>query len=820
MRAPVISSSSRSSILALLVLSGLALACSGSPDDPGEGAATGSDGGSGDGGGSGSGADGGSDEGSGESGSGGDDTGSGAGGEELSALDTPLLGITGPGWGYDHPTTEDSVVLVGVAREDVVGLVVSSGDEELEITAASTWSSPEVPLAEGDNTLTVTAWTEDGTWQEAALVVTRNDSGVSLSSGLQLSTEALILDGEGSLWAAVRVDGEVDGVEVGVDDGAGGLSDVLGVLEEVEEGLWSGELLVDTSAEQTLSLRALATAGGETGSTPAVEVAVAPLPELDEVEAAAEVALDGWEEVAELEEAEARAAALEDLAQALEAETGVDRVIVSPSLDGVEVVTASGFVFNLLMPVPGTRGGLPVTGGPAIPPPSQHMTRTTGAQGWSPAPSDFTTTEVVSFAALSPFFSEWSTQDRSIETHNKAQSSECPAFEELAFYADAERHEDAGTPLADVAAFRDALEYSLIHITGHAGRRYAAYIPGRPAVLRPGGEAIIGTAERYEDPNALLDAHGQAILDDRIRMTLSRNPDTGVKSWVPGITGDWIRAERAGAPMPQSIVMLNACNTGTWLEPMRSFEASGSAFVVGVAGSFHASSGVYLDDYFWPQILEQATTETAFAAAYSRWTAESGETVYPVYEGSFTHVLDTSPIRNGGFEEGTVHWSADYPEESRDFDFSVTAGANGAIPQSGSYMAEIRSTLDPDSKTYNEFHQQICPVETVEYELSFSWQVATEERSACSSSGVPNTVIVRIDGTDVNEVLGIWYWADVCPLLQGSGAWRTTGWQEETIRFTAPDLASGSGRVTFAVNGYNDKDWNGYFDNVALFSVD
>ena len=92
----------------------------------------------------------------------------------------------------------------------------------------------------------------------------------------------------------------------------------------------------------------------------------------------------------------------------------------------------------------------------------------------------------------------------------------------------------------------------------------------------------------------------------------------------------------------------------------------------------------------------------------------------------------------------------------------------------------------------------------------------TEDFSSCTA-GVANWMVARLDADEENIVHWELDWSGVCPLLTDQGWARTTGWQSETVTFTAPAQANpANSTIAFAIGGWNYDAWYGLVDEVVV----
>jgi len=801
-------------------------------DDGGSGDGEGEDGGSGDDGG-----DDGGDE-------GGDDGGDEAWRDDprltdADSLPADLLAIVGPNWGGDLAVDGDRVTVVGTVAERVVELSWSNGTDSGSVPVASAWTAADLVLTPGDNQLVFTATDADGNSESEAIVVS-STPGVPLASGLSVSLGQVDVGTSVEVVASVLTDGTVSGIEVGPDDGAGGLSEVWGTLSDPDEdGRWAGILSVPVESASAWTLRAVAEVDGRTGATPTVDFTVSePLSDdafeaLDRTMAAVDAAMD-----AAADDAVSRA---EAAAQALLGISEVEAVLLHPSGRTVEYIQ-SGLPHVIYQPLDGELGAeevdfgaLPTGELPAASPPpsvpSMSPVRHLRAQTWSsagtagPPPPPSTATDSGEIISLAPFSDHFvghydadgdGTTDRSfpIEVGEflpeliRARTISCPAVGEPVRYGITDPAE------VDLSAVRDALNAGIFALSTH-GMLSRWYGPSGWGAER----GILAT--RQGPARRDLSAEDQAMFNAGHLVRVKARGE-----WVLAFTGEWIRAERpADFPMQNTVVALAACNSGANVEPIASFMAAGASVAYGYDDGVSAGGALNTDVAFMRGFLDREEANSRLSEVSAHFPGDGSRLVWlsedDVYLG------DPTGLRNGGFEDLTPpnadpdHWTT-VSALGTDFDaFRVTEYLS-TVPEEGSHLLYM-FTYDGDP-SYNEVGQDICPAPNRLMRLSFKWQVRTNEWSSCGASGVPNWLNVRMQGDDFDATV-LWHvdWSDVCPMLYDTGehSQKSTGWQEAEVFFEAPDTRfPDDERLVFTVGGYNASIWLGFLDDVQLVPVD
>lgn len=323
-----------------------------------------------------------------------------------------------------------------------------------------------------------------------------------------------------------------------------------------------------------------------------------------------------------------REAALDALAADLEARPEVDAVLVSPNLDGIELGTTDGLALSVLLPPPGIFAEAPTApvpvSLPSAPPPPPSA-------GWTVVGDS-------SLVSLSLFAHEFRTVDKGEWLTVQAEENRCPKVPERVWTSTFDTDGSVLSPspagVPDLEAVVASLDAGLICMTGHGGTRYADVhrFPrtGRFSYAREGLVAT-GQRRRATDEESLHDTlvqlagdWGRDVVEDRLRITLWEDPEADEAWFHLSFTGGWIRAQLAGSPMPESIVVLDACNSGTFAEPMASCSASGvpNTFItrLDTAGRYEV-----LDPLDWADVCPMMWTTPSSGQRSTGWVAASLE---------------------------------------------------------------------------------------------------------------------------------------------------------------------------------------------------
>jgi hypothetical protein len=741
----------------------------------------------------------------------GDDTGDPGNDDKLVESTSAFVYITAPNYGYAMSTELDVVTLEGVAREDVVE-VSWEGEGGASGTADGTltWSIADLPLIEGDNTLTVTGTNADGDTGSTQMRVVYTP-GVPFESGLTLSQDVAFLDTPAEISASLWLSAEdtPDTVELASVDSSGQAIAVLTNLEAGEEpGFYVGSFTVDESQAQTWELRGIAVFGGDEGATPPVSLEIRAL----QGEAEFQSMLDLSSDIAAVYSAAdpdndpegARDAAI----AALMAESEVQHVGTNTngSLGLWWVVDGIGFVIR--NPTDGIRGGGAASAGeyprayfpssgPGTP---RGWTQTSrGISGRSPRvlwrnPSG--STNVVGSnkgRTIAAFNDEFSPSDESPDLEFDMNNHACPKMEVPSTAYDES---------ADLATFSASFGAGLLHISTH------------------GDHTIAGLGTNVGDPYAegevMIYTREYATAESMVAYAADLNSGNLIVDGVDypyAFTPGWVQAQTAANPMPNSIVGMSACMSAFDNTMASAFLAGGAGYYFGFTNYVNSSYAYERSYKFWEEIFDQEPTATAYGEMRSPWEPDESieDPAYPDGWGDADLYLGMGEISNGDFESGTDDWS-----EWGDSSLQVAAslpGASSVQPPEGSGMAY--ASIQAAGSNYHEFGHEYCPVESSTPTVTFQWQVVTDDWSDCST-GVPNWLNLRIDSAQGNVEHWFVEWTDVCPLLTNiEGIYKGTGWQEATVQLPAIGTNTAN-ELTFSVGGWNYDEWIGLVDNITL----
>ncbi|MED5372590.1 MAG: hypothetical protein VX899_16360 [Myxococcota bacterium] len=695
----------------------------------------------------------------------------------------PLVEITGPNYGEALATGASSVTLVGVADDSVVSLTWESGDQSGSIPVGSPWTVADVPLSEGDNTLRVVAVDGDGQEDSDTLLVSFSE-GSPLDGHLVLSAPLLLAGEPSTLAAQVWLSGDADEVVVGPADESGTLLETWVTLSDQGDGRWRGEAELTLDLPETYSVRAVARVGGAEHGTPPVELAVVENTVQDSLEAIN--ALLDAAETAQLAESDPQAGLLA-AQRVLAADPRVLGTLLTPE-SAVEAIFENGVHFGLLAPEAEYKGG----GGSGL---NYDGALTLGTERAQLSGTGALATENNDLVVVSPWADEFNAFESGPELMEMAGQATCPQVGNAS---------NPSNSSADLLTTAQALfGAGLVHVNSH----------GTLLRLRPRrrGAAIEGVE---------ISRRGQGVVVSREPATLE-NINRSAREYLGGTlavfrwkranwlawSGPWVQALsiQTNAFLPNSIVVLDACNTGTTREPAASLLFAGAGGVRGVKRSIRFDQSLSSGIAFWEAIFEWQDSEQAGQAVQDMWTQKDAS---PVGFGSPTRMA-SSALENGGFEDGVSPWIGGAGDP-----LSVTSGVLGYVAQSGSKMG-VLYLKDGETKTYASMRNPVCLYPGEDVTLSFSWRAVTREAGSCSASN-PQYLIARHDTIEERESLLHLSWSQICADMVDNG-WRETPWQTARLDYSVPETEfPDEVYVSLATGGYGSDIWYLLFDDIKL----
>ncbi len=701
----------------------------------------------------------------------------------------PLVDITGPNYGRALATGESTITLVGVAADTVTELRWDNGDQGGEIALSGLWTAPDVPLVEGDNLLVVTARTEDGDEDQVSLQVTYS-AGSPLDGTLGLSSRVAFVDEATPLSARIALSGPADSVVVGPTDADGELLETWITLEPDGIGNWSGSTERSFETAGFYALRAVAQSGGQVHRSPVREF------EVSDVDVAAN--LDAINAL--LDDAEAAQATKEDPLEGLRAAQRVlaaDPRVLATLLneDGysVEAVWEGGEHFGLLGPRPdhkggGGLGGLDYSGA--------FQAHTDGR--FDGAMQHVYTNDV---AAVGPWADEFGENEVApfVAGAGAGKTESCPQIARSNMALNAE---------ADLSATEAALfGHGLVHISSHGTTRRLRPRSWRDALdvelsRRPQGLVLT----REEATAAKLREHKREVRGGVVQTWRWRG-----RTWFVW-TGPWVEdlSIQNNAFLQNSIVFLDACNTGTGADPVASLMLSGASSVQAVRGSVATVQALYAGGAFWDEIFAGKSTSQAITAMNGVWE-QSDASVQSF--GEDTRMRYGGRIENGGFEEGLDPWiggAGDGPQATTAFQVS----GRDFTPYQGNLAGQLY-LKDGKTKTYASARQKVCARPGDSLSISFSYRVVTFEAGTCAAAN-PQYLGVRFDQEEERVTHYSRSWAELCAAFDEShGDWRMTPWTHETLEVGVGETETPEEQyLSFATGGYGTDHWVILIDEV------
>jgi hypothetical protein len=563
-----------------------------------------------------------------------------------------------------------------------------------------------------------------------------------------------------------------------------------------------------------LQLRAHAVFGADSGSTPSVDFEVADdLTEAD-FEAAtviaevADAAWSGWDHEGD------PIGARDAVVDALAVTPGV-AVVGTSDGDGYGVwwITDTGISYSLLNNPSDTRGGAPQPDAPRFHHPDSgpgtlrpSTSSSTGQAGWMDrqerdmdhvvSEMSLTQWEAFNSGAGNPFGSAEGAAIQALAT-----SSSCPSIPTDA----AVRFENGQ---ATVEAFTDNLHAGLLHITTHGQTLFGNRLGStnkRSEVILMTREAVTGT------PNA-----------ERRRLVRSRRLVIAMGWGTPywGIRPRYVRDQLVDIELPDSLVMLGACRSMWNLSMARAFRRGGAGHVAGYDGYVQNSFASSWDQIYWQSLFAYQSTNEAYDSMIA-WNMFDARMTMPLVHGDPGMRITDGQIRNPGFEEigsgsDAPGWTVaslggQAPWVFNDDSFSLP----GLTPNEGSTMAWTEVDMDY-GQSYAELQHRSCFDVGQSYTITFDWNFVTSNLAGCTSGNSHWLYLRFYDGTSNTNLWSVDWSTGICPLLTGSGYWRSTGWQTQTLGFTTTTPASTATQLRFSVNS---PDWDGIIVLVDDFSV-
>jgi len=715
---------------------------------------------------------------------------------ELADSSGTWIEITAPNYGLSLAVDTELITIEGLARDDLAQVTWST-DAGATGTAdgVAAWAAVDVPLVPGDNVFTATASDAGGGGRSVDMMIVRNDS-VPFGSGLELGPTRVHVDEPTEVVASVWLnsDAGLTSVQVGPTDSAGILLESWATLEhppDAEDGFYTATFIVEESALQSWSVRAVASFGADVGSTPprTLEV-IEGLTEADfeAGEAIADAAVAAWAAAG----GSSGGAASRDAALAvLLAEPGGAEVGTSDDGGlGAWWITDAGIPYLLMNNPPGTKGGAPSVGprlGPADGGVGELRSWTWSSAGMAGRGglSVRTTDPVVGDPTLylyQPYDDDFGDDPTFAAIEDMAENLACPPIPTSSITW---KWDDQ----ADLAALAASTHYGLQHISTH-GDTYLA------------GSATKKARWEYNGDGGVVALYTRDTISASERLAYRSNISNGdlaigaeEKVWavLPKFITHQYRSQRA----PGSVVVLSACRSFTNSTMRQAYIAGGARAVVGYTEYVHAGYANERDWAFWSGILSLKDTGDAFETAEDM---PSPDTIVDSelqtngaqidFVGNSSTSIANGAIRNPGFEEGTdvMGWPLGWIETTlpNQADWQVGNDSNtypGHSPSEGSNMAWAMTDMDgPEEASYAELQHPACFNPGDAYSISFDWSVVTSAIWGCSNGSVPIWLFFRFN--DGSDNLDLWTagWTDICPdLTDTSSYWRATAWQTQTV---------------------------------------
>ena len=738
-----------------------------------------------------------------------DDTGE----AELIQPETPLVIITAPGFGYDLATDQALITVEGVAREDVEQVTWSvdtgaSGDA----SGVQAWTAIDIPLAQGDNEITVTGTNPDGSGADTLRVVYA--PGVPLASGLMLSTTAALAGQPVEVTASVWLsdDAGITSVEVGPSDSAGELTESWTVLDVTETvGLYAGTFTVNEASPTTWELRAVATFGADVGATPSVPFEV--MEGLDQAD------------FVELLQVAAAAEEVREAADPLIDPTGARDATLAWLLDQPGVVSAGsaendgaglwwiaepGIGFVLLNNQPGEKGGgaairrqVPRIRWPASGPGSLRGWTTSsagpsGRQSRQERNGGSITGNADLFAA-EVFNDHFGTHDDGAWPANYLAGLSCAQIPDDLFVW---RNDQA-----DMDILATQFDSGLVMISSHGDTVFGGgAAPAQWSSQDPAAQVAV-LSRHFATPQAMAEFELELLSG---QLVVAGGPE-GVFAWLPS----WVAAQGAVQPMPNSMVEVSSCRS-FWNQSLAAaYLSAGAAWFGGFTDYVDASWSQEMTMALWDEFSSRVPISEALASMDLTEPDDVFSPAYFVGQGDTSLILGINPLINGGFEdqEDGWDWQGDGIFDVRGQYWSIE---NTSAPE-GSWMAALE--VEAPESAWVTASRPFCPAPGQSLSLMFDWQVISENQPTCETAGV-NWFVVRIDRAPADEdnvILWQQGWGDFCNDLYLQNEYSVNGWQIADVPITGPESQSWEDQViSIAVGGYDPQGFAGLIDNLHI----
>ena len=735
-----------------------------------------------------------------------------------------VVDISAPNYGYDLATELGLVTIEGVAREDVE-IVTWETDRGASGTAegVQVWVAEDIPLAAGDNVITITGTTGDGETGADVMVVTYS-SDVPFASGLTLSTTAVVAGSVlQQLSASVLLtstDGMTDAV-VGPTDADGALLESWATLVESEDtpGLLTASIELSESQVTSYELRAVVAFGAATGRTPPVTLSVVEQLGMDDASALATLANEATEVLQDAEPWIDPLAARQAVVAWLLQQPGISSAGTSDD-DGYGLwwIVDPGIPFIMYTTTVG-RGGpavdlrrrdLPRTVYPSsgVGAPRGWTRSSAGVVGRAPKAEPRQATAVVGSniaTALAPFYSEFGTTDETIEVAALFAGMTCPRVSAAGAYANGD---------ADMNRFGDIVENGLVVVSSHGDSYFSgARVPETFGWNGPGGQVAVLTRHMADaseipvwQPQLSAGQMAVAVPADGIPVFAI------LPSFIPGQVAAY------GQPMPENSVVGIASCRSAWNDSLVSaFLSSGAGFFFGFTDYVQSSYAYDRALLFWQGLLLYGDT-TGDAWTSAEYPLDPDDAITPALPLSWGDTgiqLGNGPLSDGGFEYGASEWlwETDSPAGYYDISGAIYGVPDTSAPEGSSFIHGM--TEAPDS-VYVSWKQKWCPVPDLPVTVSFWWQVLTEDWD-CNPYGDPNWLNLRHDRIEGNQTKWMVQLEDFCSSMDVQGDIMGTDWQFHSFTFT-PEVTDypGDQYLSFSIGGYDGSEWWGLIDGVDV----
>ena len=671
------------------------------------------------------------------------------------AVEGVLVAITAPAFGYDLGVSTETVTLLGLAAERVDSLSWTvegaSHQDGGTIALGTEWTLEDVPLAVGDNVVTVEASSEGDVQTDSVVVTYYPDS--PFTAGLRVS-EGVVFVGETiTLEAATQAVPDQGTLTVGTNS-----AQPWGLLLETAPGWYSGTFELTPSQVETLEVRAFS---GDGAATPPVTLEVVERlsdEQWDEaLDAYQDIAID-WANEGDVE------GALDDAGALWAAIPG-----------GGYSFSVNGLHFAVVPPSERSRGGAnvtPLTGG-NLSATTVSRSGTAGPLPAGPSRSGTFRTEGRQAVLLSPFSDSTGFGDETPGIQNLLQNAAgCPFPAPLV---------NTDPAAVGVSVFWESTRHPLVNIATHGALTATDLESGQSRT-----SSMMWTREVLTDASRLgheakLRAGWLVYADPERRegTTTTADPKPTL-----AITAEGVKNATLSRPMPDSIVVLSACHVGGTPEMAAAYlskEArSVSAYTDNVQGAFAQQRTTA----FWAEVID--AQPAAYAVAVDGSDDGDGTPAKLTHFGE-EEVFIGIDLNNPDFDSPLIDpqgnqdpvWTVVPTSQAGLSSVSLEGTGHGLLSSTGkSFTGYVSPSVEHE--TVAKATQSVCIPANETVTVTFDWQVALDPYNSWGTSQ-DNALFVRYGEGPAPLVVG---WDVIKPATgkqNSEKGWGATGKQTATV---------------------------------------